>query len=464
MQRLAAAVVILFAVTTGTFADASAQVASGSFAAVPVFGATGLASAVFMGGSVDQLETVTLAIGANGAWVQAADGAFSILVAGGPSFLKDAFKGKSPKGFSGPTAVTLVRTSTATATPTPAAGSPIRNAADCPESSLRTATTERGFALGMGGINQNSLYMIRDSTARDTLRCAANIVTANGFYWSTVESKQGQFNFAQGDEMLNYAMVNGLAVRGHVLVWHNSLPTWLESGTFTSEQLKTILKTHIQTVVGRYRGKIAAWDVLNEAIDDKGNLRDTIWLRALGPEYIELAFRWAHEADPDALLFYNEYRNEGAGQVPDRQYELVRDLKQKGVPIHGVGMQMHLIQGRETTYGNVVSRTAALNAMSENIARLGALGVTIHITEMDVSVLKLSGNKLAVQADIYANILQTCLATPVCTALLTWNLDDGHTWLSGRYAGSENDAPLLFDRELRPKPALDELRKVLAAR
>ena len=114
MKRLAAAVVILFAVTTGTFADASAQVAAGSFAAVPVFGATGLASAVFMGGSVDQLETVTLAVGASGVWVQAADGSFSILIAGGPSFLKDAFKSKSPKDFLGPTAVTLVRTQIAT--------------------------------------------------------------------------------------------------------------------------------------------------------------------------------------------------------------------------------------------------------------------------------------------------------------------------------------------------------------
>ena len=153
MKRLAAVVVILFAVTTGTFADASAQVAAGSFAAVPVFGATGLASAVFMGGSVDQLETVTLAVGASGAWVQAADGSFSILIAGGPSFLKDAFKSKSPKGFLGPTAVTLVRTPTATATPSPATATAALGRLNWGMGigdSRRTDTELRSLALGQG--------------------------------------------------------------------------------------------------------------------------------------------------------------------------------------------------------------------------------------------------------------------------------------------------------------------------
>ena len=351
----------------------------------------------------------------------------------------------------------------ATSTPSPTV-SPTKNAGACPENSLRAGATARGFALGVGGLSQNDLYMVRDGGARDTLRCAANIVTDNGFYWGTVEPRQGQFNFSRGDEMLNYAQANGLAVRGHVLVWHQSLPAWLTGGNFTPEQLRGILKVHIQTIVERYRGKIVAWDVVNEALDDKGNLRDTIWLRALGPEYIELAFRWAHEADPDALLFYNEYRNEGAGKVSDRQYELVRDLRAKGVPIHGIGMQMHLIQGRETSYATPTARIAALDEMGANIARLGALGLTVHITEMDVSVLKLPGDKLAVQAEIYASILRTCLAAPSCKALLTWNLDDGHTWLTGRYEGSENDAPLLFDRALRPKPALNEMRKALTER
>lgn len=130
---------------------------------------------------------------------------------------------------------TLVTAASAAATPT---ASPTRNAGACPENSLRAAAVARAFALGVGGLNQNDLYMVRDSGARDTLRCAANIVTDNGFYWGTVEPKHGQFNFSRGDEMLNYAQANGLAVRGHVLVWHNSLPAWLVGGNFTPEQLR----------------------------------------------------------------------------------------------------------------------------------------------------------------------------------------------------------------------------------
>lgn len=372
----------------------------------------------------------------------------------------DALKADTPHA---PATQQALPTAIPSSTPTAASpGTRSSTVQSCPENSLRTAAEARGFAFGMGGLNQSNLYMVRDASARETLRCAATIVTDNGFYWGTVEPKQGQFDFTRGDEMLAYAQANGLEVRGHVLVWHNSLPSWLENGVFTPEQLKTILKTHIQTIVSRYRGKIGTWDVVNEAIDDKGNLRDTIWLRALGPEYIDLSFRWAHEADPNARLFYNDYRNEGTGAVSDRQHALVRDLLSKRVPVHGVGLQMHLINGRENAFAN--ERAAATAAMSSNIARLNDLGVEVQITEMDVSVLKLQGDKLAVQAAIYANVLRTCLAARSCTALLTWNLDDGHTWLTGRYPGSENDAPLLFDRELRPKPAIEEIRKVLAAR
>ena len=304
---------------------------------------------------------------------------------------------------------------------------------------------------------------MRDPAASRVLRCAATVITNNGFYWSAVELRPGSFSFAQGDEISAWAEANGIAQRGHVLVWHNALPGWLERGTFSGEELRSILKHHIQTIVSRYRGKIRAWDVVNEAVDDRGNLRDTLWQRGIGPEFIELASRWAHEADPDALLFYNDYRNEGAGVVPDRIHALVRDLKARGVPIHGVGLQMHQIGGREAPYAT--ARPAALAAMAANLARLGSLGLQVQIIEMDVSLVKLTeADRLAQQAAIYADILRTCLAAPNCTALITWGLDDAHTWVTGRYTGSDTDGPLLYDRELRPKPAHEALKGVLAAR
>ena len=343
------------------------------------------------------------------------------------------------------------------------ARSPALAEAGCPADSLRSLATARRFDIGIGGLIQSNRYMVRDSMASQTLRCAATVITNNGFYWSAVEPRQGSFSFAQADEISAWAQANGVAQRGHVLVWHNSLPAWLEHGSFTGDELRSILKTHIQAIVSRYRGKIRAWDVVNEAVDDRGNLRDTLWLRALGSDFIELSFRWAHEADPDALLFYNDYRNEGAGVVPERIYSLVRDLKARAVPIHGVGLQMHLIGGRETMYAT--NRPAALAEMAANLKRLGDLGLQVHVTEMDVSLVKLTEvDKLAQQAAIYGDIARTCVAAPRCTALVTWGLDDAHSWITGRYAGSDTDAPLLYDRGLRPKPAHDAIRAVLALR
>jgi endo-1,4-beta-xylanase len=365
-------------------------------------------------------------------------------------------------------AVTLIMAScvaarSTTAPPSTSATPPPTSAvAGCPNDSLRTLAAARGFGLGIGATADASLYPVRDARAKETLRCHATILTDNAFYWSVVEPTRGSFRFERGDEIVAYARANGIdALRGHVLVWHQSLPAWLEQGHFTPDELKGILKEHIQTIVGHYRGTITAWDVLNEAVDDKGELRQTIWTKTIGTDVIEMAFRWAHETDPDALLFYNDYRNEGSGPVPDRIYALVRDLRTRGVPIGGVGLQMHLIGGRETAY--VTRRAEMLAAMAANMKRLADLGVVVQITEMDVSVVGLPGpDVLAQQATIYADVLGTCLAAPRCTALLTWGLDDGHTWVTGRFSGSERAAPLLFDRDLMPKPAHDAVKKVLA--
>ena len=122
----------------------------------------------------------------------------------------------------------------------------------------------------------------------------------------------------------------------------SQLPAWLTEGTWTRDELIAIIREHITTVVGHYRGRVAAWDVVNEGVGDDGSLRDTIWLRGIGPEYIDMAFRWAHEADPDALLFYNDYAGEGLGTKSDAIYALVQGLLERGVPINGVGLQMHV--------------------------------------------------------------------------------------------------------------------------
>jgi endo-1,4-beta-xylanase len=249
-------------------------------------------------------------------------------------------------------------------------------------------------------------------------------------------------------------------MRGHTLAAPQGVPAWLSEGTFTREELMAILREHIQTVVGRYRGQIAVWDVVNEALAGTadGSLRDYFWLRAIGPTYIDLAFRWANEADPAARLFYNEFFAEGRGPKSDRVYELVRDLRGRGVPAHGVGMQMHIEEeGRPSPQRPIPQEVAT------NMDRLAALGLTVHVTEMDVRVGQNAGQaQLESQARMYADILRVCLAAPTCEALVTWGVSDLHSWLRVPPQSQPWEQPLLFDDTYRPKPAYYAVRDILA--
>jgi endo-1,4-beta-xylanase len=278
-----------------------------------------------------------------------------------------------------------------------------------------------------------------------------------------------------------------MKVRGHTLVWHQQNPKWLTQGKYTPSELAEILEKHIKTVVGHYRGKIFAWDVVNEASDEvhPGELRSSIWrdqpgiaiatsreLRAANdparsePEgrspqpsyaYIEQSFRWAHEADPQALLFYNEGADtEVVNLKSDTIYAMVRDFRQRGVPIDGVGLQMHI--------SNLHADIASISA---NISRFTALGVQVHFTEMDVSLpVDANGNAspedLQRQADIYRQIAGACLAHRGCTAIQTWGFTDKYSWI-GSHSKHTLGAALLFDRNYRAKPAYWALRNELEA-
>jgi endo-1,4-beta-xylanase len=171
------------------------------------------------------------------------------------------------------------------------------------------------------------------------------------------------------------------------------------------------LEDHIRATVGRYRGRIAAWDVVNEAIaDDRSGLRDTVYLRKLGPGYIAEAFRRAHEADPDALLIYNDYGGEGLNRKSDDVYNLVRDLRAQGVPIGGVGLEMHL---------DAASLPDAAN-IARNMRRLAELGLLVNISEMDVRVARLQGTpatRLDDQRRVYHDVVAVCVAEPRCHAI-----------------------------------------------
>ena len=331
------------------------------------------------------------------------------------------------------------------------------------EQSLREAAQDSGMLIGTA---VRPAYLSESAYASTLAREFNMLEPEDVLKWEVVHPEPQSFDFSQADQIVDFATQHGMKIRGHTLVWHQQNPKWLTEGKYTSGELAQILERHIKTVVGHYRGKIFAWDVVNEAFDElhPGTLRSTIWrdqpgigLAGNGSAYIERCFRWAHDADPQALLFYNEAGAEIMNPKSDAIYAMVRDFRQRGVPIDGVGFQMH-----------VANLQSDVSSVSANIKRFTALGVQIHITEMDVALpVDATGSPrpedLQKQADIYREVATACLSHPRCTAIQTWGFTDKYSWI-GWHSKKTQGAALLFDRNYGAKPAYEALRDALAAR
>ena len=313
-----------------------------------------------------------------------------------------------------------------------------------PSDTLRAAAMAAGRRIGAAV--QSGLLM--DARYSETVAREFNYLTAEyEMKWGAIEATRGTRTFFAGDDIISFARGRGMDVKGHALLWHQSLPGWV-SGLPASE-LRAAVATHIREVAGHFQGRVHAWDVVNEAVADDGTgLRDTIFRQKLGDGYIAEAFRLAREADPGALLFYNDYNGEGAGAKSDRIYDLMRRLLSEGVPIDGIGLQMHVSANNRPSDGNIAA----------NMRRLAGLGLIVHVSEMDVKVNGVPGTneqKLEAQKTAYKSIVSVCLAEPRCEAVTFWGVSDAHTWISG-------DTPLLFDRQYAAKAAytgvLDALR------
>jgi endo-1,4-beta-xylanase len=283
-----------------------------------------------------------------------------------------------------------------------------------------------------------------------------HVTAENAMKWESVEPQRGVYTWADADTLVENARRNGQRVRGHTLVWHNQLPAWLTAGvsdgTIGNDELRSILRDHITTEVRRYKGKIRAWDVVNEVVEEDGTMRKTIWLDRLGPGYIADAFRWAHRADPQAKLFINDYNLEWNAPKIETTVALVKDLQARGVPIHGVGFQGHL--GIQYDYpgdwANVMRRFADL-------------GLEIAVTELDARmVLPVTEEKLATQATYYSRALTDCLSVAACKELTVWGFTDRHSWVPGWFDGE--GSACLFDENLAKKPAYRALLAVRSPR
>jgi endo-1,4-beta-xylanase len=298
-----------------------------------------------------------------------------------------------------------------------------------------------GAALDVDHARQDATYL------RDFLATFTSLTPENAMKWAAVEPQRGGFSFGDADALVDFAQRTHRRVRGHTLVWDEQLPGWLTGRVWSPAELAKVLATHIDTVVARYRGRVESWDVVNEPLDDDGSLTRDVFLRALGPGYIALAFRLAHAADPHARLFLNETATELPSRKQDALVALVRKLKDEGVPIDGVGLQDH------TDVAHAPSRAT----LARTMRRFTTMGLDVEITELDVQLNhgRRVADPLGAQADAYAAAGTACAANPRCTGLTVWGVTDRWSW-KGPAAMA-----LLFDADGKPKPALAALRHTL---
>ena len=267
--------------------------------------------------------------------------------------------------------------------------------------------------------------------------------------------KLGCYDFEQADKVVDWAIRHGMKVKGHVLVWHVTSPIRLLE-QLTPEQVREELRRHIFTVMGHFRGRIKVYDVVNESLAPDGSLAHNFFYKTLGPSYIEDSFRWAHEADPSATLLYNDNKVEGIGSSKaEGFYRLLLDLKKKGVPVHGCGMQAHW-----NAAGSGANLCPTPRQLKAQIHRLGELGLTVNLSEMDVRVSQLSQQELrpVAQSQIYHDMVAAALSEPACDGIWLWGFTDRHTWVTHFYY---DDEPLILDEHYARKPAYFGLREAL---
>ncbi len=315
------------------------------------------------------------------------------------------------------------------------------------------------FPIGVA-VNVRSL----EEPQADFIKKNFNSITAeNDMKMAPLQPKEGVFNWKNADRIVDFAVKNNMRIRGHALCWHEQAGDWIfvdkNGNNVSREVLLERLRTHIHTVVNRYKGKIYAWDVVNEAVDDNPNnlLRKSKWTEIIGDDFIEKAFEYAHEADPDAKLFYNDYNSERPEKV-ERIYTLLKQLKDKNIPIDGVGLQAHWSIFEPSR-----------SELEHAIQKYSSLGLEIHITELDVSIYKWEKEKRAKhpnESDEYTPELQKAQADKYkmffevfrkykknITNVTFWNATDKYTWLDHYPVEGRKNYPSLFDINAKPKAA-----------
>jgi endo-1,4-beta-xylanase len=318
-----------------------------------------------------------------------------------------------------------------------------------------------GVAVGPSNLNGDEAMLIKKHF---------NSLTAeNAMKMGPIQPREGIFNWRIADSIVNFAVKNNIKIRGHNLCWHQQTPNWMfvdkDGKDVSKEVLLARLKAHITAVVSRYKGKIYAWDVVNEAVDDDSTklMRNSKWFQICGEDFIVKAFEYAHAADPDAKLYYNDYNTERP-EKRERVYQLLKRLKEQQVPIDGVGLQAHwsIYEPSEQELRSAIERYASL-------------GLKIQFTELDISIYPWEKNNRArrpADSDVFTQELEQKQIEKynmvfrvfrdykeVITNVTFWNVSDRHTWLDEYPVMGRKNYPLLFDTQLKPKKAFYEVIK-----
>jgi len=318
---------------------------------------------------------------------------------------------------------------------------------------LRVLGAEQGIRVGTA-IDDDALVDDPDFVAV-AVREVDMVVSENVMKWSSIQPERGEFDFEAADRLVEFAEANGMAIRGHALVWSRQLPDWVDEADWSRDEAIEVLREHITSVVGRYRGRIEQWDVVNEPLARDGDgLEPNPWLQMIGPDHIELAFEFARSADPEAELFVNDFDGSFPGDRTDRLLALAGDLVDVGVPIDGVGLQFH--------------HRAADSFGAEDVVavfdRIDSLGLQAAVTEADVRI-ELDGRDpteadLTAQAELFGAILQGCLDAGNCDTFVMWGLTDRWSWIPDAFPGE--GAATTFDTNDVPKPAHEALQLALS--
>jgi endo-1,4-beta-xylanase len=308
-----------------------------------------------------------------------------------------------------------------------------------------------------------------------------SISPENVLKWALVHPQPDKYDFTLADQYVAFGRKHHMFIVGHNLVWHNQVPEWVfhddHGNLLTRDALLARLRDHIHTVVGRYKGKIQSWDVVNEALNEDGTMRQSLWLKIIGDDYIEKAFQYAHEADPRAMLTYNDYNLENEAKR-NGAIALVKKLQAKGIPIAIIGLQNH----DNLTWPTADQEDATISAFE-------ALGLKVAISELDINVLPSAGHQPT--ADVALSIQQNKALNPYAdglpdsvqqqlaaryaelfrvflkhrgtvTRVTFWNVTDGDSWLNNWPMQGRTNYPLLFDRTGQPKPAFDAVIRVVS--